>query len=107
MVEKSSGKKQPKKMRKITGESPIPNQITAKGIQARGERLRIRFRYGLRAFRKISVFPSHSPKGTPIMTEIENPNNQRNSEANISLKSLPFFNSWSPASKKVEREGKV
>ena len=68
VVESTTGKKAAMKMRKMAGGSPMPSQRMAKGIQARGERLRKKFTRGRKAWRPRAEWPSSRPAGTPSPT---------------------------------------
>jgi hypothetical protein len=70
MIETNNGKKQEIKIRNIAGLSPIPNQIIANGIQARGEIGRKNCIRLLKILFPIVHRPSNNPIGKASMKAI-------------------------------------
>src|SRR3954454_8460687 len=60
-------------MRKTADESPTPNQRTAKGIHASGERLRKKLTRGRKARRAAKCWPNQIPMGKAVKTASTNP----------------------------------
>ena len=89
MVERITGKKADRKMRKIGEASPTPNHRIAKGIHANGERFLKKFTMGRNALRTVSFCPIHRPAGIPVTTAKPNPQVTRNSEVTRSVNSRP------------------
>src|SRR5579875_2299432 len=86
-TETAMGKNTDIKMRKMAGGSPTPNQVIAKPIQARGDRLRKKLMLGRRAVRTHGLWPSHRPMGMPRRTAMLNPAATRHRETIISCQS--------------------
>src|SRR5678815_6148165 len=89
IVANTSGKNDAMKIRKSVGKSPMPNQRMAKGIHARGDRLRKKFISGRNAARARAWLPSQRPTGMPVKTANPNPVVTRNNEATMSSTNRP------------------
>jgi len=73
VVDTTRGKKLARKIRKIAGGSPIPNQSMAIGIHARGDIGRKNWIMGFISKRATFRRPSSIPRGMPRMAAKENP----------------------------------